>query len=196
MMASHDQLAALPEAAIEPRGQISDAFLQRAYPTVRAAFEAIWQLPYGRNVLPGEPLAPLLEGRGTCSTKHALLARLLAEQGIAADLCLGIYEMCEANTPGVGATLAAHHLDAVPEAHCYLLLGGTRVDVTRLNSEAAEPIANFLYEEAITPGEIGEHKRVLRRRFIDAWVGDGGGGGLSADEVWAVREACIAALTQ
>jgi hypothetical protein len=57
------------------------------------------------------PTVPVLcEGRDTCSTKHALLAKLSRENGRRVALILGIYEMDEANTPGVGAVLKPNGL--------------------------------------------------------------------------------------
>jgi len=189
-----DQLDIVPDSEIEPIGPVSFAFLDRDAATVRAAFQQVWRLPYARNADPGDPLAPLLEGRGTCSTKHALLALLLEEQDLDGELRLGIYEMCEANTPGVGATLATHGMDAIPEAHCYLLLEGRRIDVTRLDGQGTKPISSFLYEEAIDPEDIGDYKRTLHRRFLDAWAIENDLASLTGAELWAVREACIEAL--
>ena len=189
-------LDAVPERLLARGGDVTAAFIEKDVTTLREAFEFIWQLPYGRNSMPENPIAPLAEGRGTCSTKHALLARLLAEQGVAAELRLGIYEMSEANTPGVGAVLAGSGLDHVPEAHCYLAFHGRRVDVSRRGGEGSEPIGHFLHEETIGPDDIGDYKRTMHHRFIDAWATTPGARGLSGDAIWAIREACIAALTQ
>ena len=186
-------LEVVPNTPIVAAGPISDAFLEHGPATVRDAFERVWRLPYGRVAEPGNPLAPLAEGRGTCSTKHALLARLLDEQELESELRLGIYEMCEANTPGVGEVLARHGLSSIPEAHCYLIVDGQRVDVTRLDGQGEEPISAFMYEEPIEVEDIGEYKRTLHRRFIDAWALEHDSG-LDGEELWAIREACIEAL--
>jgi hypothetical protein len=72
---------------------------------------------------------------------------------------VGIYQMSERNTPGVGRVLAKYSLACLPEAHCYLRYDGIRIDVTRILAEApAEPIVHFLYEEEITPPQVGEYK--------------------------------------
>ncbi|MGI6128050.1 MAG: hypothetical protein ACOYEF_14125 [Planifilum sp.] len=42
----------------------------------------IRRLPYGCNTDRGDFRRVLREGKGTCSTKHALLVRLAQEQGI------------------------------------------------------------------------------------------------------------------
>jgi hypothetical protein len=59
----------------------------------------------------------LEEGCGTCTTKHATLTELAREQRIDVQLVLGIYEMNERNTPGVGRVLGAYGLSCIPEAH-------------------------------------------------------------------------------
>jgi hypothetical protein len=46
--------------------------------------------------------------------------------------------MHEHNTPGVGEVLARYGLLSLPEAHCYLMYNGMRIDVTR--SGTAEPV--------------------------------------------------------
>ena len=187
------QLDVVPDTRIVAAGPVSDAFVVAGASSVRDAFELVWHLPYGRVADPGNPLALLSERRGTCSTKHALLARLLDEQDLEGELRLGIYEMSEANTPGVGVVLARHGLTAIPEAHCYLVLDGQRVDVTRLDGQGEEPIGAFMYEEPVEPEDIGEYKRTLHRRFIDAWAQESDCG-LTGEELWAIREACIEAL--
>ncbi len=84
-----------------------------------------------RNTCPDDPLIVLTEQRGTCSTKHALLRRLAIEQNLDVALVLGIYEMAEQNTPGVGDILRKYELVLLPEAHCYLRMARRRIDVTR-----------------------------------------------------------------
>jgi hypothetical protein len=46
---------------------------------VRDVVERVRQIPYGRNT-DRSPAGVLAEGRGTCSTKHALLVHLLADR--------------------------------------------------------------------------------------------------------------------
>ena len=142
--------------------------------------------------------AVLREGKGTCSTKHALLAAIAHEQDLVVVLTLGIYDMHERNTPGVGAVLARYHLASLPEAHGYLTYEGQRIDITRSGAEPAEPITQFLYEEAIVPEQIGDFKVTLHRQFMQTWVNNNAeiGGGRSFEDVWRSREECIAALAQ
>lgn len=185
---------ALPDAPLRP-GALATAFLGRGDATYRLAGRRVHALPYGRNTDRSDWRLVLPEGRGTCSTKHALLAALAREQELPVRLTLGIYEMNDRNTPGVGPVLARHGLSGVPEAHCYLTFGESRVDVTRPDARTAEPIRDFLDEETIEPADIGVYKVARHREFLRAWLAaPGKAPGLDLESLWRVREACIAAL--
>ncbi len=182
----------LPSFALDARLLLGRRFAALGLGGYREAAGHVRSLPYGRTSDRSDWRLVLEEGRGTCSTKHALLAELARENGRRVSLVLGIYEMDEANTPGVGAVLEEHDLPSVPEAHCYLAYEGKRVDVTR-EAEAAEPIAGFLREEEIEPRQIGEYKVEAHRGFVHRWAGERG---LDPEEVWRAREECIAALAE
>ncbi|HET6232624.1 MAG TPA: hypothetical protein VFE05_21290 [Longimicrobiaceae bacterium] len=188
---------ALPEFALSAGSPVGADFLRRGVADFRAAAAYVHALPYGRNSDRADPACVLREGCGTCSTKHALLARLASEHGQSMDLAVGVYEMTEANTPGVGAVLHRHALHGIPEAHCYLVSRGVRVDVTRAGADAAEPIARFIHEETISPEQIGEHKLRIHRETMQRWL-DSGDAGRPMDlaTAWRIREDCIAALSE
>jgi hypothetical protein len=146
---------ALHPFRFKPAGMVTTAFLGIAKTDLRTAAQYVCGLPYGRNSDPSDPVIVLAKQRGTCSTKHALLRRLAIEQGLDIALVLGIYEMTERNTPGVGPVLRRHGLSSLLEAHCYLRTGGKRIDVTKASSErGVERIERFLYEEEMDPKQI------------------------------------------
>jgi hypothetical protein len=188
----------LPDFPLTGPGAAARAARAAGLRTFREAAEHTWRLAYGRNSDRADPLLVLREGRGTCSTKHAFLAMLAREHGKEVQLTLGIYLMSEANTPGVGAVLAAAGLDAIPEAHCYLVASGRRIDLTHPPSALpGEPIEAFLAEQAISPEHIGGFKQSWHRSFLGNWVASGTAPpGMTAEAAWAVREACIGALEQ
>jgi len=189
-----EDVAALPEAPLAGGGALTARFRAAGASSFRAAAALVRRLPYGRISSRARPELVLEEGRGTCTTKHALLSELARELGLDVRLILGVYEMHERNTPGVGAVLALHGLSVMPEAHCYLQTAGRRVDVTR-EVDAAEPIAGFLHEEPIAAAQIGDYKIALHRRVLADWIDRTPGlRGRTLDEVWTIREACIAAL--
>jgi hypothetical protein len=188
---------ALPDNPLKPAGQTTADFVVRSIPDFRLAGRHLYQLPYGRNSDRADFRLVLPEGRGTCSTKHALLAELAQEQQLSITLTLGIYDMHERNTPGVGKVLDRYQLLFIPEAHCYLTYEGKRIDVTRSGTEPTEPITQFLYEESIRPQQIGEYKIQLHRRFLREWLKDKTlASRYSFEEIWQIREECIAALAQ
>jgi hypothetical protein len=188
----------LEPVVLKPGGEISDAFVQFGSLDYRAAARFVSRLPYGRNTIIHRPLAVLQESRGTCSTKHALLQRLAIEQSLNVVLVLGVYEMHERNTPGVGSVLEKHGLETLPEAHCYLRFRDFRIDVTRpIDADPPERIALFLHEEDITPEQIGDYKSAIHRRFLRRWMTESGNARRrDLDEVWRIREECIAALSR
>ena len=188
---------ALPNVPLKPAGPSTADLLACGITDFRAVGRYLHHLPYGRNSDRSDFRLVLPEGRGTCSTKHALLAKLAREQDLPVVLTLGIYEMHERNTPGVGAVLDTYGLPYIPEAHCYLTYQGARIDITRSGTEPAEPIDRFLYEETIIPEQIGDYKVQLHQRFLRSWLANAKlVGDRSFAEVWKIREECIAALAQ
>ncbi|MBV9265955.1 MAG: hypothetical protein JO061_07295 [Acidobacteriaceae bacterium] len=189
---------ALDPFRLMPAGVVTAAFLGIAKIDLRTAAQYTCELPYGRNSDPNDPLIVLVEKRGTCSTKHALLRRLASEQKLDIALVLGIYEMTEGNTPGVGPILQRHGLSHLPEAHCYLWTEGKHIDLTRAPSaRLVEPIARLLHEEEISPEQITHYKTAVHRRFLMKWMANNAGlSGLTLETVWEIREECIARLSQ
>ena len=190
-------ISLLPNAPLLAAGPVSRAFKRAGCHSCQSAAVTLLNLRYGRNTDPSALLGVLEEGRGTCSTKHALLKRLIDEQEVdGVELRTGIYEMTEANTPGIGAVLAEHSLLSIPEAHCYLVVEGRRLDVTRTLPPGVEPITKFVVEETITPGQTTVYKREFHRRFLAGRVEQGDYPGQTLDSLWAIREQCIAALAE
>jgi len=189
-----DTLEQLTNRPLSIDGPVTRLFRTAGVDDFVGAARHLLKLPYGRIADRNKFWLVLEEGRGTCTTKHALLAELAREQNIDVRLMLGIYEMSERNTPGVGRVLSAYGLTCIPEAHCYLYYDGGRLDITGVPT-GAEPIGRFLHEEPIAVDQIGAYKNDLHRRFLRDWiVRTDAVQGLSVEEVWRIREECIAAL--
>jgi hypothetical protein len=186
-----ESFEALPAVPLEARGPCSKESLQRGLEDLRSLGHLLRDLPYGRTADRADWRGVLASGRGTCSTKHAFLAATAAEISAPVRLTLGLYEMTEANTPGVGETLVEAGLGCVPEAHCYARVDDTRIDVTRANVEPMEAI-DFLAEETIEPDQIGQYKVDWHRRHLRAWCETHGEPEWL--RVWEIRERCIAAI--
>lgn len=184
----------LPEAPLNSVGADSEAFLRIGCGSFRGAAKYLHELPYGRNTDRADFRLVLVEHRGTCSTKHALLAAVALEQKIPVSLTIGIFDMTQANTPGAGRVLAAHGLRSIPEAHCYIRYAGHRVDITRAGVAPQETMPLFREEWTVEPSQIGAHKVSLHQRYLRGWLREQQHLRLSFEEIWRIREACIVAL--
>jgi hypothetical protein len=103
-----DILEQLTNRPLASDGPVIRLFRGAGVQDFAAAAHHIWKLPYGRIADRNQLGLVLSEGRGTCTTKHALLAELAREQRIDVQLILCIYEMSERNTPGVGQVLSKY----------------------------------------------------------------------------------------
>lgn len=186
---------ALPQAELIAPGDVTAEFRALGIGDYRAAARYIGELPYGRNADRANFRLVIPERLGACSTKHALLAALAIEQRLPVTLMLGLYEMNERNTPGVGAVLGQHGLESIAEAHCYLQYDGDRIDVTRSSVNPTEPIAFFLHEEPISPDQIGDYKVVWHKQFMREQA-RAEAPAMSWEQDWRIREDCIAALSE
>jgi hypothetical protein len=152
-------------------------------------------LPYGRNADRCRPELVILEGKGTCSSKHALLKQIADANGIlGVKLLLGIYRMTAINTPGIGAHLANNGLEYLPEAHCYLSINGERMDCTTARSNIDKIAGDILQELEIQPGQVGDFKVKYHKNYLREWQ-QAHLPHKSFEELWAVRERCIEALS-
>lgn len=157
--------------------------------------EYVHHLPYGRNRDRKDLSLVIAEQRGTCSSKHALLkqtALLNAIPGV--SLILGVYKMNRVNTPNIGNVLAENGLEYIPEAHCYLKINGVRTDITTIDSDIAQIQSDIISEIEIQAAQVNEFKVVYHRDFLRTWIAEKQIK-LSLKELWAIREACIANLS-
>ncbi|WP_252179493.1 hypothetical protein [Endozoicomonas sp. 4G] len=180
----------LPKEKFSSDTQLTRAFVELGCNSFHKACVYVHKIPYGRTSKSDDWNLVLVENRGTCSTKHALLKSLADELNLNVQLTVGIYPMNESNTPGVGTVLDNTDFEYIPEAHCYLTYRGERFDFTRSDCEAEEPINVFFQETEILPKEIGQRKKEIHKTFIKEHLSES-----SFDEVWLTREQCIFALS-
>jgi hypothetical protein len=120
---------------------------------------------------------------------------LAIEQEIAIELRLGIYEMTEVNTPGVGRVLDGVRLSSIPEAHCWLRYLRIDTDLTMPPGLSVATARRFLHEETIRPDQIGGYKAHVHRSFVVHWLARQNRTDINLDDAWRIREACIAVLS-
>ena len=153
----------------------------------------VQHLPYGRNSNRSNLALVMQEQRGTCSSKHAFLQSIAVQNNIEfVKLILGMYRMTEYNTPKVATVIRTSGLPFIPEAHCYLEIRGKRCDFTTPESSIQHLEHDILEEQYIVPTQVGAYKVGYHKAYIKKWAVTFN---RSFEEVWEIREACIAALS-
>jgi len=170
-------------------GRLSQLLRERGGHTLYDASRLLAALPYGRPA-GSEPEALLIEGRGTCSSKHALFVSVCREAGVPARLLVGFFLMTGANVPGVEAALAEAGLEGIWEAHCVASLPDGVLDITGLPSGASAIELQDVIE--LAPEAIAA-KAELHRSALGRWAARSETRRSVAD-LWSIRERCIAAL--
>lgn len=177
---------------IRAGGPVSQGALELGFTHFAELAMHIRDTAYGRPSESADPLAILREEVGTCSGKHRLLAFVARDSGRPdVELVVGLYDMSDRNTPGVGRVLSSAGLDHLPEAHCYLRTGRRRHDFTGLRGATESPFATLGDEHVVSPDALPKTKERIHREALDAWARDRG---LDTADAWRIRERCIAAL--
>ena len=81
------------------------------------------------------------------------------------SLTIGLYEMSERNTPGVGIVLASQ-VDAIPGAHCYLTCEGQIYDFPGLASGQSSPFDSLIDERSVALDDLASVKLEYHREAI------------------------------
>lgn len=177
-------------------GSLSKLMLAKEILDFKSAIAYVHQLPYGRTTDRSDYRLIIPEQKGTCSTKHAFLKQLAIEnKQETVKLCIGIYQMNEINTKGVGSVLVAHQLNYIPEAHTYLKIYGSVLDITRNATNKASFEDSLLSEQEILPHQIANYKVNWHQNFLKQWI-EKEQLPYSFEEIWKIREKCIEALSQ
>lgn len=165
--------------------------------TFQEAAQYICNLPYKRNAFKDEVLCVLVDGGGTCSTKHALLKTLAMENNMNdLQLFVGIFRMNKINTPQIGACLEKFQLDYIPEAHCYLKYEQEILDYTGVTFLEKKFMSDLLDEFEIAPHQISDYKIARHKAFLLNWLNEHQEMNYSLEEIWKIREECIMILSK
>lgn len=181
---------------INNNGEISKCFIDKGIHDFKAAVQFISSLPYGRNENKKNLSTIFKDNCGTCSTKHAVLKQLAIENNVEnIRLMLVMFKMNSSNTPKVQKQLSLHNLPYIPEAHNFLLIDGHITDCTTTTSSASNFINDIIEETEITPEQITDFKVSFHKNYLEKWLKENNEIRLSLEELWTIREACIADLS-
>ncbi|TFB14233.1 hypothetical protein E3U55_13705 [Filobacillus milosensis] len=183
----------LPNFKLNPlKGSYSSRMIDKGILDFHQAASWVKELPYERNTDRANFSLVITEGKGTCSTKHALLRKLCVENNMEViKLYTGIFKMNNQNTPGVGKVLQEYNLEYIPEAHCYLKYQGYIYDYTSLETNNQ---LEFITEKQISSDQIGDIKLKFHKDFLKQWVKDNQMN-ISFSKLWEIREECIQHLS-
>lgn len=135
------------------------------------------------------------DNKGTCSTKHAILTQLATEHNFNnIKLMLGIFKMNAKNTPKTEKTLLNAKLTYIPEAHNYIKFEGKIYDFTKSNCLASNFSDDLLFETEMEATDIHFPKIKLHKTFLEDWLKQNPNIEYTLQDLWNIREQCIADL--
>ena len=100
------------------------------------------------------------------------------------------------NTPKVKSVLNKYRLRAIPEAHCYLQMDEGYLDATSNSSDYKSIASDVIIEKRVALDFLVDAKVNYHRDFIESWLKDQTDIDFDVNELWRIREECIAALSR
>jgi hypothetical protein len=177
--------------------KISAYFKNQHCNTFADAQQLVRALPYARNSNKHDDMIVCKEAQGTCSTKHVLLKQLANENNwYDVQLMLGIFMMDKNNTPSIAKVLQQYNLSAIPEAHNYLRQNNTIIDCTKIGWTADHFLSDLVVETEIKNlQDWSDHKIEFHQTFIKQWMMQQSITQYNFQDIWQIRELCIAAIS-
>lgn len=162
-----DDLKVFPDKSISNGGIISEKFLNLGVDNFIDACRYVHELPYGYNSDRDDLMILFKENKGTCTTKHAVIATLAEEMNLPIEKHLGIYAMTEEIVTGTNKILVKYDLPYVPMIHCFLAYGNYRIDLSEGNDNGKNrPIDDFLFTQRIAPNISAKDEYLLYRNAL------------------------------
>ena len=161
----------LPEKEIRSRGPISDKFLTLGITSFKEACFYVHQIPYGYNTDKDNKYILFTEGKGSCTSKHGVVATLAEELGIPVFKNVGVYKFTEEISRGTRQILAKYDLPYIPMVHCFLVYDKFRFDLTEGNKNGKEmSIEEFIQVNQVIPFITRKDEYLLFREIVKAKV--------------------------
>jgi len=175
----------------------SIAFRERGVHSFKEACDFIAKLPYGRNVNREDFGLVLSEEKGTCSSKHALLASLALENGHPeVELIAGIFLMSGETHARLADFFRDKSYPNIPECHCYLRFKGERFDFTDISNGLERIAPKLVREQRIDPGQVSDWKIVIHKDYLQRWLTRNPAFQMTLEAIWKDREEAIELLSQ
>ena len=162
-----DKLTVFPDKSISDVGIISARFLSLGIQSFMDACRYVHELPYGYNTDRDDLMILFKENKGTCTTKHAVVATLAHELDLLIEKNLGIYGMTEEIVTGTNEILTKYRLPYVPMIHCFLAYGENKVDLSEGNHNGKNrSIEDFFFTQQVEPNISAKEEYLLFRKAL------------------------------
>jgi len=168
-MDSYDKL---PDAELLPVGELSKKFLGLGIKTFKDACNYVHNIDYGYNTNYEDKMIFFKEKRGSCTSKHAVIAGLAQELNIPLYKHVCVYRLTEDITTGVDEILKKFNIPYVPMVHCFLVYDEYKFDLTEGNNNGKKKhIDEYIYSEKVEPfisrkDEYLLFKKVLKEKVL------------------------------
>lgn len=167
-----DSYENLPDGEIKPVGELSKTFLDLGIKTFNDACNYVHNIDYGYNTNYEDKMIFFKEKKGSCTTKHAVIAGLAQELSIPLYKHVCVYKFTEEITTGVQEILNKYEIPYVPMVHCFLVYKNYRFDLTEGNFNGKKKhIDEYIYSEKVEPfisqkDEYLLFKKVLKEKIL------------------------------
>jgi len=168
-MDSYDKL---PDAELIPVGELSKKFLGLGIKTFKDACNYVHNIDYGYNTNYEDKMIFFKEKKGSCTSKHAVIAGLAQELNIPLYKHVCVYRLTEDITTGVDEILKKFNIPYVPMVHCFLVYDEYKFDLTEGNNNGKKNhIDEYIYSEKVEPfisrkDEYLLFKKVLKEKVL------------------------------
>ncbi len=166
-----DSYEKLPDKEITPSGKISKKFLELNITSFKDACYYVHNLDYGYNSNYDDEMILFKEKKGTCTSKHAIIAGLARELNIPLYKHVCVYKFTEEITTGVNEILKKYDIPYVPMTHCFLEYKQNRFDITEGNNNGKKKnIDEYIISERVDPFISGKDEYLLYKRVLKEYV--------------------------
>jgi len=181
-----DSYELLPDAPITAKkGVFSQKFIELGILNFKDACMYVHNLDYGYNSDKDNKWILFMEMRGSCTTKHAVIATLAQELEILLHKHVGVYKFTEKICEGASEITEKYSIPYIPMVHCFLVYKNYRFDLTEgfFNGKKTS-IEEFIHEKQVIPFISRKDEYNLYKDIIEKYV-------LSSEEMKGTKKHTI-----
>lgn len=177
-----DSFDRLPDKKIVPKGKISKSFLDLGISSFKEACLYVHNAKYGYNSTYDDPLIFFKENKGSCTSKHGVIAALAKELDIPLYKKVAIYKLTEEITYGAEKVMNKYEIPYIPMQHCFLVYKDYRFDLTEGNNNGKKTsIEEFIHTEKVEPFMSKKQEYLILKKVLKEKV-------LPSDEMKGIEE--------